>query len=75
MKIKRPEIILDGIQLKSLEKIKRLAELLDEIEVEVGIYETRITIKEPFVCPEIDLDELSGEGMEGSLKKILKQLK
>jgi hypothetical protein len=70
MKIKRPEIILDGIQIKSLNKAKKLAKLLNELEIEFGIYETRITIRDPFICPDIDLSKLE-EGMEKTLKNIL----
>lgn len=72
MKIKRPEIHLKNIQIKSTEIARRLAGALDEIESLCGIHETRLTITNPFICPDIDLDDLDEDGMEGTLREVLK---
>ena len=71
MKIHRPQIILDGIQIKSAKKAKKLAKAVSVIEEECGIYECRITIKNAFICPWINLSELSDTGMEGLIKRII----
>lgn len=71
MRIKRPAIILENVQFKSIEKIRLLARKIDEIEQEVGIHETIITVRNPFICGDIDLNDLSTAGMEGVLRRIL----
>ena len=75
MTIKRPHIILDGIQIKSIEKAKKLAKALDIIEKECGIHETRITIKRAFICPDIDIASLSNTPMECVLNGIIDKIK
>lgn len=54
MKIKRPQIILEGIQIKSLAKFKALAAAVNTIEEECGIHEVIITLRDIFFCPWID---------------------
>ncbi len=71
MRIPRPHILLDGIQVKSLEKAQRLAAALNVIEEECGIHEVRLTIREPFVCPWIDLTQLDGTPMERLVRDML----
>ena len=55
MKIKRPEIILDSVQFKSLDACKKVAKGVELIEQYGGIYSCKITIIKPFICPDIDL--------------------
>ncbi len=74
MNIKRPEIILEGIQIKSLSKAKLLAKHLSVIEEECGIHEVKITIKNPFICPWIDLNFLNKTPMERLIRNIFKSI-
>lgn len=64
MKIKRPHIILDGIQIKSVEAFKQLAAAVNVIEEQCGIHETEITIKDIFFCPWIDVEQCRETHME-----------
>lgn len=64
MKIKRGLIKLENLQVKSLEKAKKLAKALEVIEEECGIHEVEISIEGFFVCPWIDLAQMQGSGME-----------
>jgi hypothetical protein len=55
MKKQRPrEIRLVGLQIKSIEKARKLARAVDIIEKELGIYEVLLTLEDCFICPEID---------------------
>ena len=72
---KYPEIILDGLQIKSLKKAKKLAKALNIIEEECGIKQVKITLKNMFICPWIDIEELHDTDMEILLRKILYKLK
>jgi len=74
MKIKRGHILLENLQVKSLEKAKKLAIALTVIEEECGIHEVRITIANPFICPWIDLELLKETPMEILLVDIFKQI-
>jgi len=73
MRNKRGKIILDSLQVKSLEKAKRLAYALNIIEEECGIHETNITITDMFICPWIDLKKLNATEMEKLLQELFKQ--
>ena len=64
MKIKRPHIMLEGIQIKSLEKFQRLAAAVQVIEEECGIHETTISLKDIFFCPWIDGTQCRSTPME-----------
>jgi len=75
MKIKRPEIVLNHIQIKSLKAFKKLAKALTVIEEECGIKETRITIKGVFFCPWIDKSKCEDTPMEKLLIDIVKEVK
>lgn len=70
MKISRGKIILENLQVKNIEKAKKLAKALDVIEEECGIHEVEITIKGFFVCPWIDLSQMQGSGMEKLLANL-----
>lgn len=74
MRINRPHILLEGIQIKSLEKAQRLAAALSVIEEECGIHEVKITITGPFICPWIDLTQLDRTHMERLLRDLLIRL-
>ena len=51
MKIKRGKIRLENLQVKSLEKAKKLAKALEIIEEECGIHEVEISIDGFFRMP------------------------
>lgn len=73
MNIKRPEITLEALQIKSLDKARKLAQALNVIEEECGIHQVRITIKDMFICPWIDIEELDKTPMERLLRDIIKK--
>lgn len=70
-KKKYPEIILNGLQIKSLEKAFKLSDALSIIEEECGIKEVKITLRNIFVCAWIDLEKLNRNEMDLLLKDIL----
>lgn len=74
MNIKRPHIILDGIQIKSVAKFKAMAEALNTIEEECGIHEVRFTFQNVFFCPWIDKEQCRSTPMERFLLEILEKL-
>ena len=74
-KEKHPEITLDGFQIKSLEKAYLLSDALSVIEVECGIKEVKITLKNTFICPWIDLDKLNRNEMDKCLRDIINFIK
>lgn len=43
IKVKRPELCFEGIQIKSLEAFKRFAAAVQEIEEQCGIFEVTIS--------------------------------
>ena len=67
----KSEIILKGIQIKSLKKARKLAKALEVIEEECGIHHVKIVIKDCFVCGWIDLEKLNKTPMERLLRDIL----
>jgi hypothetical protein len=75
MKVKRPNIILDGIQIKSLGCARRLCQALEVIEEDCGIFETKITCKDPFICPWIDLKKLNRTPTEKLVAGLFKELR
>lgn len=75
MKIKRPEIMLEGIQIKSVEKFKRLAAAVNVIEEECGIHEVTITLKNIFFCPWINVEQCRETPMERLLIGLVERLK
>lgn len=68
----RSLIHIENCQVKSLEKAKILCQCLDILEKEIGIKQVRLSFKNMFVCPDIDLTELtnSKEPMEKLVGKI-----
>jgi hypothetical protein len=70
MKIGRCKIKLENLQVKSLEKAKKLAKALEVIEEECGIHEVEISIDGFFVCPWIELHKLDDSGMEKLLAEL-----
>lgn len=75
MKLKRGEIRIDGIQVKSLEKAKKLCAALQIIEEECGIHEVKITLSNIFVCPWINLSDLQNTEMEKLVSELFLKLK
>lgn len=57
--MKRSLIHIENCQIKSIEKARLLCALLDTMEKEFGIKEVMISFKNNFVCPDIDLTQLS----------------
>jgi hypothetical protein len=70
MKLKRGKIVLENLQVKSLDKAKKLAKALEVIEEECGIHEIEISIDGFFVCPWIELSKLDGSEMEKLLAEL-----
>lgn len=58
-KQKRSLIHLEKCQVKSIEKAKILCECLDTMEKEFGIHSVEISVKNLFICPDIDLTVLA----------------
>jgi hypothetical protein len=74
MKKYKSHLILDNIQIKSLNKARLFAKMLENIEEEICIWTTKITISNSFICPEIDLSKLINTNMELHLRDILIKL-
>lgn len=75
MEIKQGKIKLKNLQVKSLEKAKKLAAALEVIEEECGIHEVEISIEGFFLCPWIELGKLDGSGMEKLLAELFVKAK
>lgn len=75
MKLKRGEIKIKNLQIKSLEKAQKLAAALQVIEEECGIHEVKITMSNIFVCPWINLSELQNTEMEKLLSELIFKIK
>lgn len=76
--MKHPEIRLTGCQIKSLAIARKVAKHLVEIESVAGIRETRITLVDCFICPDItdeELDTLNRTAMEKALRGIMRKLR
>jgi hypothetical protein len=67
--------MLEGIQIKSIEKFKRLAAAVNVIEEECGIHEVTITLKDIFFCPWIDVEQCRETHMERLLIDLIRRLK
>ena len=70
----RSEIILKNIQIKSLEKARRVAQALTVLEEETGIKETKITLDNVFWCPWINKKQLKHTPMEKLLVEIIEKI-
>ena len=72
MRIPRPRIILENLQVKSLEKARRLAAAVGVIEEECGIRQVQVTVcGDFFICPWIDLTKLDATPQERLIQDLL----
>lgn len=69
----KSRILLESMQVKSLNKAKRLAHALSIIEEECGIKEVKIEVKDFFFCPDIDTSKLSKTEMEKLIAQLFKK--
>lgn len=69
------EIKLSGLQVKSIEKARRLAYALCIIEEECGIRSVKLTFKNMFICPWINFEELDKTDMERLMRDLFVDLK
>lgn len=67
----KSKIILKGLQIKSLEKAKKLAYALNIIEEECGIRDTKIILKDVFICAWIENEKLNETEMECLIRDLL----
>ena len=67
----KSEIVLRGLQVKSLNKAKKLAAALEIIEEECGIKNVKITIEDVFFCGWIDKEKLNETEMEKLLRELI----
>lgn len=70
----RTEFTIEWGQIKSIEKAKLVAYALDILEKEAGIKVTKITMKNMFICPDIDIDKLNDTPMERNVRDIIRQI-
>jgi len=68
-------IHLKRIQIKSFEAAKRLAAAVEEIEAVCGIRVCKIKISDPFICPDLRVNEMEDCGIEGCIKDILTEIR
>jgi hypothetical protein len=71
----KPTIIIDGFQIKSLGKARKLSKALEIIEEECGIKVCKITFKNMFICPWIDFKKLNKTDMEKLVRRLCLKLK
>jgi len=67
----KSKIILQGLQIKSLEKAKKLCVALNIIEEECGIKKVEIILKDVFICGWIDKNDLGETEMECLIRDII----
>lgn len=58
-KRKYPLIHIEGCQIKSAEKLRKVCAALKVLEEEIGIKEVEFVFKDMFICPWIDLTEFT----------------
>ena len=68
------DILVVKLQVKNLDKAKKLAEALTAIEEECGIHYVEISIKDCFLCGWVDWHELNETPMEELLRDIFTNL-
>ena len=56
-------IHIENCQIKSLETALSVAHHLDQLEKTIGIHSVRISFKDCFICPDIDLTVLSNSSV------------
>lgn len=66
-------IRLVGCQIKSLEIARAVADALDVVEKQAGIYSVHIDVEQCFVCPDINLERLNDTPMRRVFAGALKQ--
>ena len=71
MRLKRPQIILDSVQFKSLVACEQAAKGIQLIEEYTGIHSTTVTVRNPFICPDINLEDLNKTPAEELLRDVL----
>ena len=69
----KSKIILKGLQIKSLDKAKKLAYALNIIEEECGIRDVEIILKDMFFCEWIDIEKLNETKMEQLIRDLLNE--
>lgn len=74
LKILRPTLSFDGIQIKSEECFHAFAAAVDEIESRCGIHETRITLSNVFFCPQINIDNCRETPTERLLIELIQEI-
>jgi len=67
----RSEIKISNIQIKSLDKARKLCQAIGVIEEECGIKNVKITLENVFVCEWIDLNKLNETDMEKLVQDLL----
>lgn len=71
----KSEIVVKNMQVKSVQKLRKLARLLDEIEKEFGIKTVKITLRGMFICRDIKGDlskyNFGSTPMERTILEIL----
>ena len=70
---KRLHIELTGGQIKSLAIARKVAKAIGDIESVMGIGPTKVSVTGLFLCPDVDVEELSRNPDELFLRKLLKQ--
>lgn len=68
------KIKLSGLQVKNIEAVRSLILGLSLIEEYCGIKEVEIEFESFFICPWIDLNEITNHKMDGLVKGLLKKL-
>ena len=69
--------IFKNIQIKSIEKMRLFASIVDELEKEFWVRICKLELIEPFICFDIsekELDTLNNTPMEKNVRDICKQL-
>ena len=69
------EIKITGVQVKSLEKSRKLSKAIEIIEEECGIRKVLITFDHFFVCPWINLSKLKNTPMEKLIQGLLRRVR
>lgn len=67
----KSKIVLKGLQIKSLEKARKLAEAINTIEEECGIRNVEIVFKDIFICEWIDKEKLCETEMECLIRDLI----
>ena len=66
------QVILKHIQIKSIKKARKLAKVLNIIEIECGIQSVEFRLIDSFICPDINENKLGKTPMEKVLRRLIK---